>query len=179
MPTSGGAFFDSTSKTRSRWRKSRAPAGFGLRTLQRWKANFQAHGSAGLVRESRSDHGTRRLDDVLVKQIEDMGLAKPRASIATIHRVITKIADEQGTAPPSYSTVRNIITALDPGLRTLALDGPTSYRDKYELAMRRRAGASNAIWQSDHTMLDILIRGCRREQGQARRRPGRLAPPHL
>ena len=131
----------------------------GLRTLQRWKANFLAHGYAGLAREPRSDHGTRRLDGELVKQIEDLGLAKPRASIATIHRVITKIAQEQGMAPPSYSTVRNIITALDPGLRTLALEGPTAYRDKYELAMRRRAATANAMWQSDHTLLDILIRG--------------------
>lgn len=134
-------------------------SGIGLRTLQRWKANFHAHGYAGLARDPRSDQGTRRLDHVLVKQIEDLGLAKPRASVATIHRVITKIAREQGTVPPSYSTVRNIVTALDPGLRTLALEGPTAYRDKYELAMRRRATTPNAMWQSDHTMLDILIRG--------------------
>lgn len=104
-------------------------SGIGLRTLQRWKANFHAHGYAGLARDPRSDQGTRRLDHVLVKQIEDLGLAKPRASVATIHRVITKIAREQGTVPPSYSTVRNIVTALDPGLRTLALEGPTAYRD--------------------------------------------------
>lgn len=133
-------------------------SGIGLRTLQRWKANFRVHGYTGLSRETRRDHGTRRVADVLVKQIEDLGLAKPRASIATIHRVVTKLADEQGMAAPSYSTVRNIITALDPGLRTLALEGPTAYRDKYELAMRRRATTPNAMWQSDHTMLDILIR---------------------
>lgn len=133
-------------------------SGIGLRTLQRWKANFREHGYTGLSRETRRDQGRRRIDEALIKQIEDLGLARPRASIATIHRVVTSIAHEQSLRPPSYSTVRNIITALDPGLRTLALEGPTAYRDKYELAMRRRAVTANAMWQSDHTMLDILIR---------------------
>ncbi|WP_370449913.1 Mu transposase C-terminal domain-containing protein [Cryobacterium sp. Hh7] len=32
-----------------------------------------------------------------------------------------------------------------------------AYRDKYELALRRHADLPNAMWQADHTMLDILI----------------------
>lgn len=42
---------------------------------------------------------------------------------------------------------------------TLALEGPASYRDKHELLLRRRADRPNAIWQADHTMLDLLIVG--------------------
>ncbi len=40
---------------------------------------------------------------------------------------------------------------------TLALDGSAMFRDRYELIHRHRAEAPNAIWQADHTMLDILI----------------------
>ncbi|WP_254922867.1 DDE-type integrase/transposase/recombinase [Rhodococcus sp. OK302] len=49
--------------------------------------------------------------------------------------------------------------ALDPALVTLALEGPVSYRDRYELVLRRRADHPNQIWQADHTELDILITG--------------------
>jgi putative transposase len=55
--------------------------------------------------------------------------------------------------------VRSIVNGLDPGMVTLALEGPASYRDKHELLLRRRADHPNAIWQADHTMLDLLIVG--------------------
>lgn len=42
---------------------------------------------------------------------------------------------------------------------TLALEGAASYRDKHELVLRRQAELPNAMWQSDHTMLDILVVG--------------------
>lgn len=40
---------------------------------------------------------------------------------------------------------------------TLALDGPGALRDHYELIHRHRAGTPNALWQADHTLLDMLI----------------------
>jgi putative transposase len=40
---------------------------------------------------------------------------------------------------------------------SLALDGSATFRDRYELIHRHRAETPNAIWQADHTMLDILI----------------------
>ncbi len=42
---------------------------------------------------------------------------------------------------------------------TLALEGPTSYRDRHELVYRRRAERPNQTWQADHTELDLLIVG--------------------
>ena len=41
---------------------------------------------------------------------------------------------------------------------TLALEGPASYRDRHELVFRHRAERPNALWQVDHTELDILIK---------------------
>ena len=40
---------------------------------------------------------------------------------------------------------------------TLAQDGPAAFRDRYELLYRHRAEGPNAIWQADHTLLDILV----------------------
>jgi putative transposase len=86
-----------------------------------------------------------------------MGLKKPRSSAATIHRRIDDVATAQGWRAPSYSTVRAILSRLDPAMVTLAQDGPAAYRDRYELIHRHRAPVPNALWQADHTPLDILV----------------------
>ncbi|WP_170133110.1 hypothetical protein [Arthrobacter livingstonensis] len=59
--------------------------------------------------------------------------------------------------PPGYSTVRAVVAAIDPGLRTIALEGHAAYRDRFELVFRRTAGRANEQWQCDHTELDIEI----------------------
>lgn len=58
---------------------------------------------------------------------------------------------------PSYGTVFNIVRALPPDLVTLAHDGTKTYSDTFELVRRREADGPNAIWQADHTPLDILL----------------------
>jgi putative transposase len=62
-----------------------------------------------------------------------------------------------GWCLPSYSTVYAILAVLDPAMVTLAQEGAAAFRDRYELIYRHRAAAPNAIWQADHTMLDLLI----------------------
>ncbi len=63
----------------------------------------------------------------------------------------------RGRARLAYSTVHAIVTALDPQLMTLAHEGPVALRDRYELVYRRQAEHPNAVWQADHTELDLLI----------------------
>ena len=89
--------------------------------------------------------------------IEGLALRKPRPSVAALHREVTKIATEQEVAAPSYATVHAIVRGLDPALTTLAHEGPAAFRNRYELIHRHRAEAPNALWQADHTPLDILI----------------------
>jgi putative transposase len=110
-----------------------------------------------LVRAARSDADAHRLPADLVGVIEGMGLKKPRTSGAAIHRHISDIAKEKGWPVPSYSTVYGIISDLDPAMVTLAHDGAAAFRNRYELIHRHRADTANAIWQADHTMLDLLI----------------------
>ena len=53
---------------------------------------------------------------------------------------------------------RSIVAGIPPDVATLAHEGGVAYRDKYELVWRQRAERPNAVWQADHTELDILIR---------------------
>lgn len=133
--------------------------GVSLRTLERWHQLYKKDGVAGLDPSPRVDSGRRRTDPTVVAFIERLALTRPRPSLATLHRLTVAEAQRNNAAAPSYSTVREIIQALDPALVTLALEGPTSYRDRYELVFRRRADRPNQTWQVDHTELDILTVG--------------------
>lgn len=132
-------------------------AGIPIRTLQRWLARYRDSGLAGLVRAKRSDKGCRKFSAHVTELIEGMALKKPRLSVATIHRRIVKIARNQDWKPPSYSSVYVIIRNLNPAMITLAHEGQTAFRDKFELIHLHHAEKPNSIWQADHTMLDILV----------------------
>lgn len=132
-------------------------AGVPLRSAQRWLARYRAAGLVGLVRAKRSDTGHRKLPADLVEWIEGMVLRKPRPSVAAIHRKITALAAKRQWTPPSYSSVYGIIRHMDPAMVTLAQDGLAAFRDRYELLYRPRAECPNAIWQADHTLLDVMV----------------------
>ncbi len=133
--------------------------GISARTLQRWHYLYRAGGVAALDPLARADLGRRRTAGAMVAFVERLALTKPRPSIATLHRLAAANAERRGDPVPSYSTVREIVRALDPALVTLALEGPASYRDRHELVYRRRAERPNQTWQADHTELDVLIVG--------------------
>ncbi|MEU6586504.1 Mu transposase C-terminal domain-containing protein [Nocardia sp. NPDC046763] len=133
-----------------------AEAGVPLRTAQRWLHRYRASGLVGLAPTRRKSTG-RRSEPELVRLIEGMALRRPRPSLAVITRRAARAAAQQGWVPVSYTTVRSIVTALDPAMLTLAHDGAAAFRDTYELVYRRRAERPNAMWQADHTQLDILI----------------------
>jgi len=132
-------------------------AGVLLRSVQRWFARYRVAGLVGLVRAQRSDTGNRKLPAELVALIEGMALRKPRPSIAAIHRTMTALATQHQWTPPSYGSVYGIVRRLSPAMVTLAQGGPGAFRDRYELIYRHRAEGPNAIWQADHTLLDVLV----------------------
>ncbi len=132
-------------KTVFRWPPPRA-AEVPMRTAQRWLSRYRTDGLDGLKRRSRSDQSRRKLPDELVALTEGLGLRQPRLSCAVIHRRVAVIAKGRDWPAPSYGTVYSIIQALDPAMVTLALDGPTAYRNRFELIYRHRASAPNALW---------------------------------
>ena len=131
--------------------------GVPIRTAERWLARYRDGGLVGLARPRRSDSGRWRAPAEVVALIEGMALTKPRPSAAAIHRRVAAIAVERGWPAPSRRSVQAIVGALDPAMVTLAHEGAAAYRDRYELIHRHRAERPNALWQCDHTELDILV----------------------
>jgi putative transposase len=132
-------------------------AGVPIRTAQRWLSRYRSLGLSGLARRLRSDAHRRKIAPKIIELIEGMALKKPRPSVATIHRRVTAIAEAKNWPVPSLGSVHSVARALDPAMVMLAQDGAAAYRDRFEMIHRHRAERPNAIWQVDHTELDILI----------------------
>jgi putative transposase len=133
-------------------------AGIPYRTAHRWLALYRASGLAGLARKARDDRGTRRaISTKLQKAIEGLALQKPPLPISALYRQVQRLSVELGVKVPSYGTVFNIVRGLPADLVTLAHEGTKAYSNAFELVHRREADGPNAIWQADHTPLDILL----------------------
>lgn len=128
-------------------------------TIGRWVKRYREKGLAGLAdTKVRSDKGkSRRLPVEAITLIEGLALQTPPRSIAAIHRQVSAIAQEREWKAPSYDRVRRIMKNLDPALLTLAHQGAAAYREEFDLLYRREATHSNAMWQADHTPLDIWL----------------------
>jgi putative transposase len=133
-------------------------AGIPYRTAHRWVSRYRLFGLAALVRKQREDRGERRAVSAKLKEaIEGLALQKPPLPLAALYRQAQRLSQEIGESAPSYGTVFNIVRSLPADLVTLAHDGTKVYSDTFELVHRREAAGPNAIWQADHTPLDILL----------------------
>jgi putative transposase len=144
--------------------------GVALRTARRWVQRYRAGGLVALSRPRGASRGLpRRVPPDMTQRIEALALQTPPLSVAAIHRqvvTLAALAAAHGTPAPCYRTVYNIIRRIAPALRTLAHAGSRAYHETFDLLYRREADAPNAIWQADHTLLDMLLTD---EQGQAKK----------
>jgi putative transposase len=131
--------------------------GIPLRTAWRWITDYRKEGLIGLARKERDDKNRRKWSTELEQVIEGLALRKPRLSAAAIHRQVVETARTLGLRAPSYTIVYELIRKLEPALLTLAHEGTKAYSDSFDLVYRREAEAPNAIWQADHSELDIWI----------------------
>jgi len=135
-----------------------ANAGIPFRTAQRWVSAYRQFGLAALARKKRTDNGQHREVSTKLKDaIEGIALQRPPLPVAMISRQARRLAQDLGEEPPSYWLVYRIVAALPADLVTLAHEGTKVYSNTYELVHRREADGPNAIWQADHTPLDILL----------------------
>jgi putative transposase len=133
-------------------------AGIPYRTAHRWVTQYRQFGLAALIRKKREDRGKRRAVSTKIKEvIEGLALQKPPLPIAALYRQVQRFAQDLGEKVPSYGTVFYIVRRLPPDLVTLAHDGAKAYSDAFELVYRREAERPNAIWQADHSLLDVLL----------------------
>ncbi len=93
----------------------------------------------------------------LHQAIEGLALQKPPLPIAALYRQVQQFAHSLGEKTPSYGTVFNIVRGLPADLVTLAHEGTKAYSETFELVHRREADRPNAIWQADHSPLDIFL----------------------
>lgn len=143
-----------------------AENGLSNRTIRRWITRYLQFGLAGLCRKTRTDKNKRQMSLALQHFIEGLALQKPRLSAASVHRKAAEVAVRLSESVPSYRTVHIIMQAIDPALVKMAHDGTKAYSDSFDLVSRTEATAPNAIWQADHTELDILIKD---EEGKPKR----------
>ena len=133
-------------------------AGMSYRTAHRLVSEYRRCGLAALVRKKRADRGERRAVSVKLKEaIEGLALQKPPLPIAALYRQVLKHSSKLGEKAPSYGTVFNIVRSLPSDLVTLAHEGTKAYSNTFELVHRREADRPNAVWQADHTPLDVLL----------------------
>jgi putative transposase len=132
--------------------------GVALRTAERWIMRYRRFGLAGLCRKAYAGKGKRRQSQELIEAIEGLALQKPRLSCAAIHRKVVAIAQKLGEPVPSYASIYQSIRRMDPALLTMAHEGTKAYSESFDLVHRTEAETPNAIWQADHTELDILIK---------------------
>jgi putative transposase len=135
-----------------------AEAKISFRTAQRWVALYQKFGLVALARKRRADRGNQRTISLKLKAaIEGLALQRPALPISAIQRQVLRLAKKLGEEPPGYWPVYRIVRGLPADLLTLAHEGSKAYSDEFELVVRREADGPNAIWQADHTPLDILL----------------------
>ena len=133
-------------------------AAIPYRTAQRWVAQYRLFGLAALARKKREDQGERRAVSTKMKEVvEGLALQKPPLPVAALYRQVVRFSKDLGEKAPSYGTVFNIVRSLGADLVTLAHEGTKAYSNTFELVHRREADGPNAIWQADHTPLDILL----------------------
>ena len=132
-----------------------------LRTLQRWVKDYKTNGLLGLSRKKRKDSGNyRSVQNNLKDAIEGLALKKENISVATITRIVNEYCIEQKLNAVNYYTIRKVIKKIPDDLKVLAKNGDKVYGDKYEMIIRRTSKYPNQIWQTDHSLLDLLIVDC-------------------
>jgi len=130
----------------------------GLRSLRRWVKSYREKGLKGLERKVRQTKGQRiSINKELENVVEALVLQKPPLTYAAIHRKVVRIAEQKKFTKPTYNVVRDIALNINAGLLTLAHEGSKVYNQAFELIYRREANAPNAMWQADHTPLDIVL----------------------
>ena len=134
-----------------------AAAQIPFRTAQRWVSLYRQFGLTALARKKRTDIGQH-------PRFRQSSRKPSRASRYRNRRWRSRrFAARLGGSRKAwvrtrrYWVVYRIVSALPADLVTLAHEGTKAYSNTFELIHRREADRPNAIWQADHTPLDILL----------------------
>lgn len=132
-------------------------SGVSKRTLLYWISKYKEFGLVGLIRKSRTDSDSFKVEKEVQEEIKNLILSHKRNSVTSIHRKICEMCKKKNWKQPSYFQVYTISKSLSSGLKKLAYEGKKEYQNTHDLIHRREANYPNEIWQADHTPLDIIV----------------------
>ena len=138
--------------------------GITARSLRRWVATYRESPSISALLDATwgVQRGSARLDSsvetVIRKVVDDLYLARPKASFAVVHEEVERRCVREGLAVPSLNAVIRRIRSLDPWIVAKRQLGR-------EEAMRRvgpkpgslEAEGPLAMVQIDHTLVDVHV----------------------
>ena len=132
--------------------------GLSRRTLERWIKAFHNLGIEGLCPKKRHDCSMARVKNREWRTLaKALALSRPAYTIKHIHQWLLAQAHRRILPTPAYHTVCRWYHQIDPALLTMAKKGTKAYQHQHELVHRWESEASNALWQADHTLLDIWL----------------------
>lgn len=132
-------------------------------TVYKWIRGYESQGIRGLMKKTRRDSGAVRLDDqteaIIKENIDTYYLARERRSVAYVHRAIASQCKGQGLTAPHENTIRKRINAITEKERLKKRFGHQVAANKYDPVKGVFPGAETpfAIYQMDHTTLDIIV----------------------
>ena len=130
-------------------------------TIRNWLRILETEGPEGLDRKQHKNHGQTMMAPSLVRIAKGILLSPKRFSIAEAHRRIERYTRHFLHYPedeiPSRKQVAYLWNNIPDEEKVLAHEGIQAYRRKFDEAIRFEAPYSNAIWQADHHLLDIIV----------------------
>lgn len=130
-------------------------------TIRNWLETLEIKGVAGLDRKSRKDRGETEVSPELERIIKGILLQPKRFSIAETFRRVERYAIHFMKLPhdqiPSRKQITFIWEHIPEEDKVLAFEGIQGYRRKFDQHVRFEARCGNAIWQTDHHQLDIIV----------------------
>jgi putative transposase len=133
-------------------------------TIYRWRAKYLKTGNVVSIapHHPKGGRGKPRIDlnsnAIIDEVLEDRYLTKQRYRPAKLMTEIETRCKRAKLPVPHINTVRRRIAALDEGRKARAREGKNASK-KYLPAPGRYKGADfpNAVWQIDHTPVDVCI----------------------
>ncbi|WP_423171256.1 Mu transposase C-terminal domain-containing protein [Stenotrophomonas maltophilia] len=134
-------------------------------TIYRWVKEYKSTGSIASLVPAKPDggRGKGRIDPlteaIVSESISELYLTKQRLSVAKLMDSIAVRCRRAKVVPPHDSTVRRRIAQLADRLQVERRHGRKAAEDKYAARPGRFPNADypGAVWQIDHTPLDVLI----------------------
>lgn len=131
------------------------------RWLKRWKATGQV--SALAPRTPSGGRGKSRLkpeaEAVLSQSIQELFLTQQKIRPSRLMQDVRMRCRRMNLDPPNESTLRRRISALSERQVVATRVGRKAAKDRFDARPGRFEGADwpNAVWQIDHTPLDVVI----------------------